>query len=306
MDNSGLAVEIRHEGAFESGEMAQHVAAFLVKAPRHPQGFMTMQTAVRAQKAERGPALVQVGRCGIFKAGDIMAPVAIAGLAEGQAAAQALRHGEIGRLIVAAPVDGEHLRADSCRAGKNAGLLRTLLFYKQLIDGFVVEIGIVVVHLARVGAVVVDDISRQTLAEVGFDAVNTHVQNFTQTAGVPFGSSRIGEVDICCAAHPHVCLPDIAVFILDEVSALHALGKQPGDLADVGVNPDADLYAAFVNFVDHMARIAEAVTPDEVAVVEIIHPAGIKVVDTERNPVFMHLVDGGQRRLFCGIRNPAR
>ena len=106
-----------------------------------------------AEQAEGAPALVYIRRGLAFKAADVVAPEAEAGGAQAQAAPQAFLHRLVVRPAVAAPVYRELLPAGGGRAGKEDGLLFALFGADYIMDGLVVEIGVVVVHLHRVGAV---------------------------------------------------------------------------------------------------------------------------------------------------------
>ena len=81
-------------------------------------------------------------------------------------------------------------------------------------------------HFNRVCAVVVYNICRDSLAEVGFKAVNAH---FTQSAKlllIPLAGFGIGEVDNSHSRLPHIALEHRAVFIENKVVVCNALVEQ--------------------------------------------------------------------------------
>ena len=61
---------------------------------------------------------------------------------------------------------------------------------QQLEDGLVVQVGVVVVHLERVGAVVIDHVGRDALAEIGLEAVHAHVDQRAQLVAEPAAGRR--------------------------------------------------------------------------------------------------------------------
>ena len=111
----------------------------------------------------------------MFKAADVVAPEAEAAERQRQPAAQTLGHGLEGRRTVPAPVDGELLPAGGGGAGKDHGVAFSKLLLQQIKHYFVVEIAVVVVHLQRVGAVVVDHVGGDALAEIGLETVHALV-----------------------------------------------------------------------------------------------------------------------------------
>ena len=237
----GLGVQIGHQGALQLGELAHHVHRLLVEQPGHPVGVGPVEPGVGGQQAERCPTLVHIGRGSALKAADVVAPEGEAGQAQRQARPQALAHGQVVGGAVAAPVHRELLPAGSGAAGKQAGLVVALILLQQLKHALIIKISIVVVHQHRVAAVVVDTVCGNALAEVGLEAVHTHVQQLPQLVLIPLPGSRVGKVHQAHAGLPHVPLPHIPVGTLEQISMLHALLEQGGLLADIGVDPHADL-----------------------------------------------------------------
>ncbi len=71
-----FAIQVRHHAAFLFGEVAHHIAGFVIVRPWHTVGFTAMQAAVAGEQPKRTPALVDVRRSSILKAADIVAPEA--------------------------------------------------------------------------------------------------------------------------------------------------------------------------------------------------------------------------------------
>lgn len=72
-----------------------------------------------------------------------------------------------------------------------------------LVDDFVKQEGVVVVHACWVGSVVILDVSvGDTLGEVGFERVNAHVHEALEVVREPCAGGRVREV-----YNGHTCLP---------------------------------------------------------------------------------------------------
>ena len=154
-------------------------------------------------------------------------------------------------------------------------------------------------HPLGVGAVEVDHVGRDPLAEVGLEGIDALVEQRAQLALVPLGRIRIGEVDQAHAGLPEVGLPDITVGLLDEVAGRLGLGEQRRALRDVGVDPDADVQALLVQPGEHALRVrGRCAVPLEVAPVELAHPEAVEVEHRQRQVTLGHLVDeAGDGRL---------
>ena len=70
----------------------------------------------------------------------------------------------------------------SCRSGthKKHRLLLPPLLLQYLIDRFVIEICVEIMHLHRICAIVIHRIHRNPLAEIGLKTVNPHIQQMLQ------------------------------------------------------------------------------------------------------------------------------
>ena len=169
-----LTIEIRHHAAFQLREVAYHVAGLVIVGPWHPIGFAAVQPAVAGEQAEGAPALVDVGRRGVFETADIVTPETKAGHADRQPAAQAFRHRFVVGVAVAAPVHRELLRAHRGGAGEQHRLLLADGLFQHLPHQLVIDEGVVVVHFLRIGTIKPLDVGRDTLAKVGLEAIDPH------------------------------------------------------------------------------------------------------------------------------------
>ena len=142
-----------------------------------------MQPAVAGEQAELAPALVHIRRGGGLEAGDVVAPEAEAAVAHAQPGTEGFRHGDIAGAVVAAPVHGELLPPRRGAAGKEDGLALAAHLAEQVKDHFVVQEGVVVVHVQRVGAVEVADVpDGDALAEIGLETMKRFADACSETA----------------------------------------------------------------------------------------------------------------------------
>jgi len=175
-----------------------------------------------------------------------VAPKAKAATREGESATEALGHGlESGRAVTA-PVNGELLPSSRCRTRKDHCLALTSFALQQIKDCLVVKKRVVVVHPERVRPIGIDDIGRDPFAEIGLEGIDTHVQQRLELGAVPVSRLWIGEIDQAHARLPAIPLPDGPIGTLYEIPMSHALIKQGRSLGDVGIDPDADVQAAFL------------------------------------------------------------
>ena len=252
-----------------------------------------MVAGVRGKESELGPALVDVGGGLILEAGDVMAPVTESAHTEGEAGPQTFSHGGVVGGAVPAPVDRIALSAHRRRAGEEDGLVGPLHLDQEVIDGLVVQEGVIVVHLDRVGTVVIDDaLGGDAFAEVGLEAVHALVQQVPELTLVPGRRLGVGEVDDGHACLPLVPLPDLAVGALDEVPLLGPFLEEFGFLGNVGVDPGTDLEALLVEAGQHPFGVREGgVFPLEVAPFQVVHPATVEVEDRQGDVPLRHAVD---------------
>ena len=133
-----------------------------------------MQAAVGGKQAESSPALIKIRRRGALESGDVMAPEGESAHGKGQAAAQRLRHGRIGRHAVTAPVDRKLLGSGRRTSRKENGVSLPLLLLEHLKDTAVIEQRVIIVHRHRIRAVVVGDVDRDPFPEICLKAVDSH------------------------------------------------------------------------------------------------------------------------------------
>ena len=92
MGFDGHLVQIRHQPAFQLAEGAYDIHAFFVKEPRNAVAAGAVQAAVAGEQPEGSPALIDIGRGGLLKAGDIMAPVPETTVAHTKSGPECFRH----------------------------------------------------------------------------------------------------------------------------------------------------------------------------------------------------------------------
>ena len=159
-----------------------------------------------------------------------------------------------------------------------------------------------VVHLLRIGTVKPLDVGRDTLAEVGLKAVDADIHQPFQLVGIPPARIRVGEVVNRQPRLPFVPLPQGAVRTLEQIAPLSQLPEDRGFLADVWVNPHADLQPFLLQAADHPFRVREGHRiPLEVAPLEGLHPEAVKVEHVQRQVPFGHAVDKAVDRRFVVV-----
>ena len=95
----------------------------------------------------------------------------------------------------------------------------------------------------------VNNVNRDSLAEVGLETVYAAVQNGFQFASVPFYGIRVGEVYQTHTSLPVISLPYAsAVCSLKEIAVCCTLFEERGSLCDVRVDPCADVQAFVMIF----------------------------------------------------------
>ncbi len=191
---SRLAIEVRHHPAFQLGEVAHHVAGFVIVSPWHPVRLAAVQAAMAGEQPKRAPAFVDVRRSGVFEPADIVAPESEPGQANRQPAAQAFGHRLVVGVAVAAPVHRELLRTHRGRTGKQHRLFFAYRLFQHVPHQLVIDIGVVVVHFLRIGAVEPLHVGRNALAKVGLEAVNADIHQAFQLVGIPLAGFRVGKV----------------------------------------------------------------------------------------------------------------
>ena len=170
-----------------------------------------METAVGGKAAKGAPALIYVGRSGLLKAAHIVTEEAESRRGKRQSPANGLCHGSIGGTAIAAPMYGEFLRTNGGTAGKQAGIALAVHVLNGLVHGLVVQVGIVIVHPHGVGAVVIDHVGGDALAEIGFDGEHAHTAELPDLIPVPTACLGVGKVYDAVSALPGVGLEHVTV-----------------------------------------------------------------------------------------------
>src|SRR5690606_28327366 len=133
-----------------------------------------------------------------------------------------------------------------------------------------------------VGAVMVDDICWNPLAEVGLEAVHAHIYEITQIAREPFACIRIREINKRHSRLPQIPLPYVTIRSFHKIAMLLALFKQSGALSDIWIDPYANFKPLLFKTLQHSFRIREsALVPFEIRPVEFTHPEAVEVEDMQ-------------------------
>ena len=121
----------------------------------------------------------------------------------------------------------------------------TLSFLHCLIDQLVVDESVVVVHMTWIYVFVMplDVLRGYTFAEIRFDRVHTHIEEFLHALAEPIASLRVCKVDDPHASLPKIPLPHISVRLLQQIAFLGSILKHGACLTNVGIRPNTD----FVN-----------------------------------------------------------
>ena len=154
----GGLIQIRHQPCLQSGKKPNHVHSLLVVSPGNTIGGASVKSRMGGEQAKGYPALVDVCGGGALETADIMSPEAETAHQQRETAAQTLLHGFIIRPAVAAPVYRKFLSAHGCGAGKQYGLPFSPLSFQELVDTFIIEVRVVIVHLLRIRAVKIDHV----------------------------------------------------------------------------------------------------------------------------------------------------
>ena len=143
--------------------------------------------------------------------------------------------------------------------------------------------------------VIPDHISWNALAEIGLDRVYTLVQQLLDLVLEPFTCFRVGEIHQPHARLPKIGLPDFAIGLLDKVAFLLAFLEHGTTLADVRINPCADMQTLIlVQTLECGFDISEeTLVPFEIGPMEFTHPVAVVVECAQRNIAFGHAIDEG-------------
>ena len=104
-------------------------------------------------------------------------------------------------------------------------------------------------HCLRIASIVVNNVNRDSLAEVGLEAVYAAVQNGFQFVCIPLYCIRIRKINQSHSGLPVISLPyALAVCSLKKVAVCCAFFEECGALCDVRVDPCADVQAFIMIF----------------------------------------------------------
>ena len=200
-------------------------------------------------------------------------------------------------------MNGELLTADGSRAREQARLVLAVVFLEDIKHGLVIEVGVIVMHLVRVGTVVVDNIGGYALAEVGLEAVNSHFAERFELIRVPLAGIGICEIHDSHSGLPHIRLEYGTVLLFYEVAFLHTFAEHGRTLGDIGIDPDAYLYVLCLEALQHSRRLREHIlVPCEVAPAVFLHPEAVEVEYFERYIAALHFVNEERNCLFVVVR----
>lgn len=174
------------------------------------------------------------------------------------------------------------LRSCACCAREQYGFVLTLSLLHCLVDKFVVDEGVVVVHAAWIHALVVplDVLRWYALTKVRFDGADTHVEELLHALAEPVASFGVCKVHDAHASLPEIPLPYISVRLLEQIAFLSRIFEHRTCLADVRISPDTDFVDESIIFhaLDLTSRVGEALwIPNKVAPVESAQPKAVEM-----------------------------
>ena len=256
-----------------------------------------------AQKAKSHPALVDRRRRIALEPANVVGPEAEARQAEREPAADGLCHGRKGGLAVAAPAEGETLRACGRGEGEEHRFLVSVALLEGGVAESVVEKGVEVVHSLRIHGPVVPCYVRgwDALAEIRLQAVYAYVEEFLEARGKPGACLRVRQVYQAHAGLPEVPLPDIAVLAFEEIAFLGGVVEDRSCLGQIRVYPTAGFMDEVGGFrAGYLALWFGEVGrgEDEVAPGKGVHPEAVKVEDFYWDIFLPHRLGEGGDCLF--------
>ena len=259
-----------------------------------------MRARVRREDAERQPPAIQIARSTVHEATDVVAPVREPRQTERQPPTQFGRHGRIGVLGIAAPMERITLAPRPCTASPDDPVARDVLRHR--IRRIVVAHGVEVVLIPSCAAIVIHAFQWRPFAKVGLDDAHAHLQQRAELDPVPCDTGGIGEVE------DRVFRGRTAPLILHRESSIDQFAKQRVLRREVGVLPEADVEAVRLQVLDHLGRISKA-RPGELVVAP---PVSLEPACVEMQYVGGHFVLsklGGnvadfRFRLVCDAAHP--
>ncbi len=156
-----------------------------------------------------------------------------------------------------------------------------------------------VVHFLRVRTIKPLHIGRDAFAKVGLEAVDAHRHQTFEFVGVPLTGFRVGEVIYRQPRLPLIPLPQRTVRALQQIALLSQLLEHRRALADIRIDPHADLQPFRLEALDHPFRVRESQRiPFEIAPLEGLHPETVEMEDVQRQLALGHAVDKAVHRRF--------
>ena len=236
-----LIVE-RHHGALELTEKANHVVGLVIEDPRNAVGVRAVKPGMCGEEAELCPSLIQIRRCRLLKAGNVMAPEREAAHHQRQPCVHGLCHGAVGCLAVSSPVNRELLTACRCTSCEQNRISLALFLLKSPENQLIVQMRVIIVHHNRIASVMINHVNRDSLAEIRLDGINACIQKPLHLAGIPLAGFRIRKVHQSHSRLPVVDLLDAAAILPHkEEASLYALTEHFRILCHIGIDPAAEL-----------------------------------------------------------------
>ncbi|MNS23590.1 hypothetical protein D3C72_554120 [compost metagenome] len=145
-------------------------------------------------------------------------------------------------------------------------------------------------------------VGRDTLAEVGLEAVHADINQPFQLIGVPLAGFRIGKVINCQPRLPLIPLPYGAIRTLEQITFLFQLLEHRRFLADIRVDPHADFQPLVLQAANHPFRVRESHrVPFKITPLEGFHPEAVEVENMQRQIALGHAVDKAVHRRFVVV-----
>lgn len=146
-------------------------------------------------------------------------------------------------------------------------------------------------HQAGVGAVVIDDIFGDEFAEIGLEAIHSHVEEFLEFAAIPGCGFGVCEIDEGHSWLPGVALEDAAIGTFEEIASFVSFIEDFGKLGDVGIDPEADFQAFGFQSLEHSFGVGKRfLIPLKITPVAFLHPEAIEMEDAEGDLALGHSI----------------
>ena len=287
-----LIVE-RHHGALELTEKADHIVGLVIEDPRNTVGIRAVKPGMRGKETELCPSLIQIRRCRLLKAGNVMAPERESAHHQRQPRVHGLCHGAVGCLAVSSPVNRELLTACRRTSCEQNRISLALFLLKSPENQLIVQMRVIIVHHNRIASVMINHVNRDPLAEIRLDGINACIQQPLHLAGIPLAGFRIRKVHQSHSRLPVVNLLDAAAILPHkEEASLYALTEHFRILCHIGIDPAAELQSLLVVSADHARNVSEhGGIPGKIAPVQRAKPVAVEVEHPHRNAALLHAAD---------------